>query len=522
MNDLDKVLSAFPVNLLWDLVMPNRKRMSSVDNAWLRMDSPHNLMMITGVMMFDARVDYARLKRSVERRFLKFKRFRQRPVQETGMAWWETDADFDIDHHVRRVSLPGKGSRGAKENHKAALENLVSDLAATPLDPDRPLWQFHLVENFGKASAIVTRIHHCYADGIALMAVMQSLTRATPEADDDEEDAEADAEPEPSRAAKEDLGFLEQLIVPATHRVSKAIKIGGDMVAGYLSLLCNPGKAAGLTKQGMGFAQEAAFLLTMPSDSETRYKGIPGITKKVAWADPIPLDDVKAIGKVLACSVNDVLLSCVAGALHDYLEEKGDETEGIEVRAMVPVNLRPLEKAGELGNQFGLVALVLPVGIANPLKRLYELRRRMKELKGGTQAMLAYGLLAAVGMGPKIIQEKVLGMMSAKATAVMTNVPGPVEKLYFAGAKIDQQMFWVPQSGNIGMGVSILSYGGGVQFGLITDRGLVPDPEAIIGRFGEEFEKLLLLTLMEPWDEQRDPEEVEQSFLSMLAMAASR
>jgi WS/DGAT/MGAT family acyltransferase len=246
------------------------------------------------------------------------------------------------------------------------------------------------------------------------------------------------------------------------------------------------------------------------------------VSKKVAWAEPIPLDDVKAIGKVLDCSVNDVLLSCVAGALRDYLEEKGDETEGVEVRAMVPVNLRPPEKARELGNQFGLVALVLPVGVSNPLRRLYETRRRMQELKNSTQAMLAYGLLAAVGMGPKVIQEKVLGMMSAKATAVMTNVPGPREKLYFAGARVDEQMFWVPQSGNIGMGVSILSYGGGVQFGLITDRELVPDPEAITDRFGEEFEKLLLLTLMEPWDERRDPDEVEQSYLSMLTLGAAR
>lgn len=517
MKELERILSALPVNLLWDFLMPNRKRMASVDNAWLRMDSPHNLMMITGVMMFDVRIDYERLKRTIEKRFLKFKRFRQRPVQEIGMTWWEDDADFDIDHHVKRLSLPGKRGRAASAT-KEALENLVSDLAATPLDPDRPLWQFHLVDNFGSASAIVTRIHHCYADGIALIAVMQSLTRATPDADDDEDDEPETSAPE---AAKEELGFLEQLIVPATHKVSKAIKVGGDLVAGYLSLLANPGKAADLTKQGVAYAQEAATLLTMPSDSETRFKGIPGVTKKVAWADPLPLDDVKAIGKVLGCSVNDVLLSCAAGALRDYLEEKGDETEGVEVRAMVPVNLRPIEEAGNLGNHFGLVALVLPVGIGNPLKRLYELRRRMQELKSGTQAVLAYGLLAAVGMGPKLLQEKVLGMMGAKATAVMTNVPGPPDKLYFAGAKIDQQMFWVPQSGNIGMGVSILSYGGGVQFGLITDRKLVPDPEAIINRFGDEFEKLLLLTLMEPWDEQRDPEEVEESFLSMLAMAAS-
>ena len=205
--------------------------------------------------------------------------------------------------------------------------------------------------------------------------------------------------------------------------------------------------------------------------------------------------------------MNDVLLSCVAGALRDYLEEKGDDTEGIELRAMVPVNLRPIEQAGKLGNHFGLVALELPVGMANPLARLYELRRRMLALKGSYQAILSLGLLAAVGMGPKVLQEKVLGLMSSKGTAVMTNVPGAKDKRYLAGVRIEQQMFWVPQSGNIGMGVSILSYGGGVQFGLITDQALCPDP-AIIGRFAEEFDKLLLLTLMEPGYAARG-EEVE-------------
>jgi WS/DGAT/MGAT family acyltransferase len=260
----------------------------------------------------------------------------------------------------------------------------------------------------------------------------------------------------------------------------------------------------------------------MPNDSETRFKGTPGEAKVVAWAEPISLEEVKAVERVLACSVNDVLLSCVAGALRDYLEEKGDDTEGIELRAMVPVNLRPIEQAGKLGNHFGLVALELPVGMANPLARLYELRRRMLALKGSYQAILSLGLLAAVGMGPKVLQEKVLGLMSSKGTAVMTNVPGPKDKRYLAGVRIEQQMFWVPQSGNIGMGVSILSYGGGVQFGLITDQQLVPDPEAIIGRFAEEFDKLLLLTLMEPWDTPREPEEVEESFNSLLALNAVR
>jgi diacylglycerol O-acyltransferase len=491
--------------------MSNRSRMSSVDTAWLRMDSPHNLMMITGVMMFDRKMNFSRLKRTIERRFLKFERFRQCPKSDVTPAYWEDDADFNIDRHVCRAKLPAKAG-------KAELEALAGALAAAPLDPDHPLWQFQLVENYAKASALIVRVHHCYADGIALIAVMQSLTTAT---SDEEDPVETQAPVEPSEP-QEELAFLDQLIVPAAHRLSQAIKVGGDVLATYIGMLGKPGKAAELAAQGYELVKEAAALATMPNDSETRFKGTPGKAKVVVWAEPISLEEVKAVGRVLACSVNDVLLSCVAGALRDYLEEKGDETKGIELRAMVPVNLRSIEQAGKLGNHFGLVALELPVGLANPLARLYELRRRMVALKGSYQAMLSLGILATVGMGPKALQEKVLGLLASKSTAVMTNVPGPKDKLYLAGVRIEQQMFWVPQSGNIGMGVSILSYGGGVQFGLITDKKLVPDPEAIIDRFADEFDKLLWLTLMEPWDTPREPEEVEEAFNSLLALNAVR
>ena len=238
----------------------------------------------------------------------------------------------------------------------------------------------------------------------------------------------------------------------------------------------------------------------MGEDSRTRFKGRPASAKRVAWAPPLPLAEVKVIGKALDCSVNDVLLACVAGALRAYLVDKGDAVEGVAIRALVPVNLRPLEQAKNLGNHFGLVFLSLPVGIEHPFERLYEVRRGMRELKGSYQAMLAYALLAAVGAGPQRMQDQVLDMLSQNATAVMTNVPGPQKPLYLAGAKIDELMFWVPQSGNIGMGVSILTYDSRVQFGLVTDRKLVPDPEAIIARFAPEFEKLVLMTLMGPWE----------------------
>ena len=166
---------------------------------------------------------------------------------------------------------------------------------------------------------------------------------------------------------------------------------------------------------------------------------------------------------------------------------------------MVPVNLRPLDEAWKLGNRFGLAPLVLPIGIASPLARVYAVRARMNALKSSYQPLLAFAVLAVAGQLAKPIQDTILGLFSKKATAVMTNVPGPGVPLQFCGATLKQTMFWVPASGDIGVGVSILSYGGGVQFGLVTDEALCADPQAIIDRFEPEFDKLLLLTMMLPW-----------------------
>ena len=180
---------------------------------------------------------------------------------------------------------------------------------------------------------------------------------------------------------------------------------------------------------------------------------------------------------------------------------RSDNPEGMEdIRATVPVNLRPLEHAQELGNHFGLVFLSLPLSAASPLERLYAVQDRMDELKSSKQATVTLGFLAALGMGPAAVQKPVLNMLSEKATAVLTNVPGPQQPLYLVGSKMKEMMFWVPQNGNIGLGISILSYNGKVFFGLISDHRLVAEPSKIISRFKEEFEKLLYLGLMLPLD----------------------
>lgn len=166
---------------------------------------------------------------------------------------------------------------------------------------------------------------------------------------------------------------------------------------------------------------------------------------------------------------------------------------------MVPVNLRPLEEAWQLGNRFGLAPVVLPIGIENAVECVYAVRERMRELKGSYQPLLAYALLGVSGSLTKPLQDALSDVFLKKTTAVMTNVPGPTVPLEFCGSTLRQSIFWVPSSGDVGVGVSIVSYAGGVQFGLITDSRRCPDPQKIIDRFTPEFEKLLLLTLMLPW-----------------------
>lgn len=469
-----------------------QERMSRVDHAWLRMDSPSNLMMIVGVWIIKPGVSYPAVSERIEARFLQYPRFGQRVVQDLTGASWVTDAHFDIAHHVVTETLP----KVPKAREQQALQDRLAELAVTPLDPRYPLWQFHLVEHYQGGSALMVRMHHCIADGIALMAVTHSMV---------------DGGEPPPQAVKAPEG--DDLIKSLTGAAVRALDEVGEQTANALGLLAEPKKNIGiafekglagsldLAKLAYQVLRDGAALALMPDDSPTRLKGTPGRVKRVAWCQPIPLDEVKAVGRALNCSINDVLLSCVAGAIGGYLTALGDEVGGLEIRAMVPVNLRPVEEAYQLGNRFGLAPVVLPIGINNPLERVYEVRRRMAELKGSTQPLLTYGLLALAGVLNKVAQDAMLSLFSRKTTAVMTNVPGPREKLKFCGATLEQNMAWVPQSGTVGLGVSVLSYGGGVQFGIISDAKLCPDPQKIIDRFEPEFAKLTLLTLMLPWED---------------------
>lgn len=476
------------------------ERMSKVDTAWLRMDNDANLMMIVGVWQLAPGVKHAAVCERIENSLLKYDRFKQRVMEDAAGATWVMDRNFDLANHVVPEKLPKSA------NQEQALQGRVAVLATQRLDPKRPLWQIHLVEDYTgpdgvKGSAMIVRIHHCIADGIALISVTMSLVDGGAPPPERHKKAAA--------AAGTEDWIADTLLKPFTDITVKALGAVGEGAARSLGMLGDPKKGMeqgmsgsfDMAKVLMQVLKDGAALALMPDDSKTRLKGKPGGAKKVAWCQPIPLDEVKAVGKALNCSINDVLLSCVAGALGEYLKTFGDEVAGQEIRAMVPVNLRPLDQAHKLGNRFGLVPLVLPIGVDNPIERVYEVRRRMAALKGSYQPLLAFSLLAVAGLLIKPAQDVMLNLFAKKTTAVMTNVPGPREKLKFCGSTLEQSMFWVPQSGDVGLGVSILSYGGGVQFGVITDSTLCPEPQRIIDEFVPEFAKLSIVTLMLPWGE---------------------
>jgi diacylglycerol O-acyltransferase len=454
------------------------KPMSNVDAAWLHMESDTNLMLIAGVMAFYERIEFSELKELIEDRLLSFDRFRQKVVLSSvpGVGpRWVDDPYFNLRFHLQKSALPDPGGRDE-------LQELVSTLMSTPLDYSKPLWHFQYVENFGSGSAVVVRIHHCIADGIALVRVLLGLTDDSPQ---------GSPKARRTRRRRRPLGGGFWLPEVVNDAVYSARKIAGRVVDKSYEALTNPARAAQLLSEGAKGTGVLARIATMSADPDSLFKGALCTAKRCAWSEVMPLDRVKAYSKTQKATINDVLLAGVTGALRRYMIGRKSDVEDLNLRAVVPVNLRPESDIVKLGNRFGLVFLALPIGMADRGERLRELKKRMDAIKASSEPIVIYALLNAVGLsGPKI-ESVALKLFGSKATAVMTNVPGPREEIYLAGKAMRSMMFWVPQSARLGLGVSILSYAGQVRLGVVTDSGLVPDPQSIIDAFQEEMEEMM-------------------------------
>lgn len=451
--------------------------LASVDVAWYQMEDPTNLMMITGVFIFDQPVDFERLKATLEVRFVqRFRRFRQRVVAKRtrfGRPYWEDDPNFDLSNHLYRVALPAPGDH-------SALQAMVSDLMSTALDFSKPLWHFHLIEGYGDRSVLLVRLHHAIADGIALVQVMLSMT-------DTQEEAPIS---QPTPRKPQGWNPLAPVLRPARSAVKLTQKTVNTAVKTGVSVTRNPEHLVDLARVGADVALTTGRVLLMSSDPKTVYKGKLVVRKQAAWSDPIPLEEVKLIGRAVGGTVNDVLMSATAGAMRRYMEGRGEPVTDLNFRAVIPFNLRKPSRRIELGNKFGLVFLSMPIGVADPVDRLRELKQRMDALKDSTEPVVTFGVLALIGLFPDRLQDVIVEIFGKKSTLVLTNVPGPREQLFLAGAPIGEIMFWVPQSGRLGLGISILSYNDQVMVGVASDSSLVPDPQAIVAAFHLELEAL--------------------------------
>jgi diacylglycerol O-acyltransferase len=413
-----------------------RELTSPVDAAWLHMDEPTNPMVVTAVLWFDEPLDVQRLEERLRERMIEpYPRFRQRVFEATsGLgAMWEDDPDFDLRYHLPRVRLPAPGGR-------AELEELVSAVMSEPLDHRRPLWRVFVVEGFGAGSALIAHVHHSLGDGFALANVLLSL-------------------------GDQPVDYPQ----PGAHARGKRPRIALSVIP----------KAIGA----------AAKLLFAWPDPITPLKGPLGVRKRAAWSSTWKLEDVKQRAHELGVSINDLLMAALAGALARWMKRQGIEPKS--VRAFVPVDLRkpgPIPKT--LGNRFGLVYLKLPSDREEAQERVAIVHRRMERLKRSPEAAVAMGIIGLFGRIPAVLEGVFVDILGEKGSLVATNLPGPRQALTIAGARISGIRFWVPQAAHVALGISILSYAGGVGIGVAADVLRVPDPEALVGDFAAEMREL--------------------------------
>lgn len=465
--------------------MSASRRMSSADAAWLHMDRPTNLMVVNSVLLFDEPLELGRLRRTVQRRLVdRYPRFSQRVVESRLPVLapsFEDDPRFSLEHHIHHLALPAPGD-------DEVLRGLIGDMMTAPLDRSKPLWHMYLVDNYGAGCAVIARMHHCIADGIALGRVMLSLTDTTRRA------GIAGEKPSLTRSDHDGGGGpLRAIAKPLGDGISLGSKVGRALVRQSIDVASHPRHAGELVGAIARDANTVVKLVMTPADEASALKGEPGISRRVTWTDPLPLDLVKRIAHDHAATVNDVLLAAVSGALRHYLQERGGPAP--EIQALVPFNLRPLDEPvpRELGNRFGLVFLPLPVGTSGSYRRLAAVSKRMDTIKSSRDGPVSYGILEAVGMTPVGIEKRIVDMFSGKGTAVMTNVPGPRKTIYLAGVPIRAVLFWGPTSGHVGMSVAIFSYRGEVTVGLMVDAKLVPDPNMITAQLEDELQALAAL-----------------------------
>jgi diacylglycerol O-acyltransferase / wax synthase len=391
------------------------------------MDHPTSPMVIVGFFELDRPVDLAALREVAAERLLRHRRFRQTVDERPGRRPRWVDAHVDLNHHVREVEADGSD-----------LAVHADRLSSTPIDRSRPLWEILVVT--GDHPSILVRLHHSIADGMALLAVLMSVCDA---ADGDE------------------------ATLPSPR------DLGGSYLRRILGLL------SGVVR-----------LTLLRADPSTSLRVPLSGTKRTAWSPTISVESLKQAGRTTGATINDLLVAGVSGAVRELLSVRGERPDR-DIRAMVPFNLRPPTDGTSLGNRFGMVLPQLPITIEGVADRLVAATAAMDRIKRTFQAEAAFAIVQVMGTSAAIVEAAIVRFFGPKSSLVLTNVAGPTSRLRLAGVDVTRLMFWVPQAGGIGLGVSLMSYDGGVTLGVTSDAAVLAEPGHLVDAWVREMGLLM-------------------------------
>jgi diacylglycerol O-acyltransferase / wax synthase len=455
----------------------NRDRLTGLDSSFLHLERDSSHMHVAGCMIFDGVAPaYEELIDQVQSRLHLVPRYRQRlafvPMNQ-GRPVWVDDPHFNLGFHVRHTALPRPG--GNEE-----LKRLASRVFSQPLDRDRPLWELWLVEGLADDRfALLSKTHHALVDGISGVDIATVLFDASPEpmpvAPPEHEWV---PRPLPSRAQLLADAVLERTIAPR------------EIARGVRAALRGPRAIAGKAATalvGVGAMAWAGLRAAPPSRFNVRI----GPHRRFTWVRA-DLAQFKAIKNSLGGTVNDVVLAVVTGALGRYMRMHGEATEGVELRAMVPVSVRADIERGALGNRVAAMWAPLPVGVLDPAERLHTISESMQQIKGSGQAVGAEVLTALSGFAPPTIMSQAARLQARQRlfNLVVTNVPGPQHPLYLLGRELEAVYPMVPLAENTALGIAIMSYNGQLNFGLVADYDAVPDLEVLADELRSAIEEL--------------------------------
>jgi diacylglycerol O-acyltransferase len=442
--------------------MANPDRLTGLDASFLALEDAGAHMHVGSCMLFEGEApDYDDFVAQLDSRLHLVPRYRQKlafPPLSQARPVWVDDPHFNPGYHVRHTALPEPASL-------EQLRNLTGRVLAQRLDRTKPLWEIWLVQRVeGGRFAMISKTHHCLVDGVSGVDIATVLFDLEPDPAPPPEPPPAwFPRPAPSQASLVADSLSERVSAPLG-----AARLATDVIS-------HPERAAGQLGKAVA-ALGAVLAAGLRGAPASPYNVTIGPHRRFAWVDG-DLAQFKAIKAALGGSVNDVVLSVVAGALRSHMQANGDEVDGIELKAMVPMSVRAEAERGALGNRVTAMYAPLPVYAGDPVERFQIVHEAMKGLKESGQAVGAELLTQLAGFAPPTVLAQASRLQSSQRAfnVVVTNVPGPQFPLYMLGRRLLRIYPQVPLIRNTALGIAIMSYDGTLNFGLLSDYDALPD-----------------------------------------------